>query len=77
MKKLMMGMSILAYATSFALDNTIDNGFWNTKAYVNATPVTSVATVTCPLDTAAGTEVVTDPVSDFNSRKPGALIIVR
>ena len=46
MKKLMMGMSILAYATSFALDNTIDNGFWNTKAYVNATPVTSVATVT-------------------------------
>ena len=77
MKKLMMGLSILACAAAFALDNTVDNAFWNTTAYVNATPVTSTATVTCRIDTAAKTEVVTAPAFDFNSRKPGIAVIVR
>ena len=78
MKGMTLGIAILAGAAAFALDNTIDNAFWNTTGYVNAAPVTAVtAGVPGPLDTAVPAQVVSAPVADFNSRNPGATIIIR
>lgn len=33
------GMTVVMSGTARALDNTQSNGFWDTTAYVNATPV--------------------------------------
>ena len=50
-----------ALAAAFALDNTINNDFWNTTGYVNPSPDTKAAVLESAFDSVAGTAKASVP----------------
>ena len=61
-----------------ALDNTIHNSFWDTRAYVNPSPSVSRSegSATAMFDLSGYSRRVATPLSkSFSSRKPGAFVL--
>ena len=54
----------LAFAAAFALDNTVNNDFWNTTGYVNPSPDTKAATLETPFDSVVATARASVPAAD-------------
>ena len=53
-----------AVAAAFALDNTINNDFWNTTGYVNPSPDTKAATLDSPFNSVMATARASVPAVD-------------
>ena len=76
MRRLMLGAVLSVAFGALALDNTVNNDFWNTTAYVNAQPVTLELTVTDDLGFFVPTAFVSAPQRDFDSHAPGLFILI-
>lgn len=81
MGKLCYAAAIAAMvASTFALDNTIHNNFWDTRNYVNPSPSVSrsegSATATFDLS-GYSRRIATSLREDFRSKMPGFFLSVR
>ena len=79
MKRLLCTAAFAAAVLSVeALDNTIHNSFWDTRAYVNPSPSVSrsAGSATATFDLSGRSRRIATPLAKaFSSRKPGAFIL--
>lgn len=67
----------MALIPSFALDNTLHNDFWDTKAYVNPSPAVEESAVAEKFDSGVFVRVESAVMEFFSSVKRGLIFWMR